>query len=60
MNGVLAVREGAMKRGPTPTDTFFDEVDLAPHLKHGKNTAQDWVLVMQAQNTAKTELPENK
>lgn len=38
VNGVLAVREGALKRGPTPTDTSFDEVDLAPHLKPGKNT----------------------
>ena len=38
VNGVLTVREGALKRGPTPTDTFFDEVDLAPHLKQGKNT----------------------
>ena len=38
VNGELAVREGALKRGPTPTDTFFDEVDLAPHLKQGKNT----------------------
>ena len=38
VNGALVVREGALKRGPTPTDTFFDEVDLAPHLKQGKNT----------------------
>jgi hypothetical protein len=38
VNGVLVVREGALKRGPTPTDTFFDEVDLAPHLKEGANT----------------------
>jgi len=38
VNGALVVREGALKRGPTPTDTFFDEVDLAPHLKEGKNT----------------------
>jgi hypothetical protein len=38
VNGVLVVREGALKRGPTPTDTFFDEVDLAPHLKQGANT----------------------
>jgi len=38
VNGVLVVREGALKRGPTPTDTFFDEVELAPHLKQGANT----------------------
>jgi hypothetical protein len=34
----MVVREGALKRGPTPTDTFFDEVDLAPYLKQGANT----------------------
>ena len=38
VNGELAVREGQLKRGPTPEDTFFDEVDLAPHLKKGENT----------------------
>ena len=38
VNGVMVVREGALKRGPTPTDTFFDEVDLAPYLKEGGNT----------------------
>jgi hypothetical protein len=38
VNGVMVVREGALKRGPTPTDTFFDEIDLAPHLRQGPNT----------------------
>ncbi len=38
VNGVLVVREGELKRGPTPTDTFFDEIDLAPHLKKGTNS----------------------
>ncbi len=38
VNGVMVVREGALKRGPTPTDTYFDEVDLAPYLKQGANT----------------------
>jgi hypothetical protein len=38
VNGALVVREGALKRGPTPRDTFFDEIDLAPHLKEGANT----------------------
>jgi len=37
VNGALVVREGALKRGPTPRDTFFDEIDLAPHLKDGAN-----------------------
>jgi len=38
VNGQLVVREGGLKRGPTPTDTFFDEVELAPYLKSGDNT----------------------
>ncbi|MCX6895148.1 MAG: glycoside hydrolase [Verrucomicrobia bacterium] len=38
LNGELVVREGGLKRGPTPADTYFDEVDLAPHLKSGANT----------------------
>lgn len=38
VNGVLVVREGSLKRGPTPTDTFFDEIDLVPHLQQGANT----------------------
>ena len=38
LNGEMVVREGGLKRGPTPTDTYFDEVELAPHLKPGTNT----------------------
>ncbi|HYD85143.1 MAG TPA: hypothetical protein VEA63_13855, partial [Opitutus sp.] len=38
VNGTLVVREGGLKRGPTPTDTYFDELDLAPHLRAGSNT----------------------
>lgn len=38
VNGTLVVREGGLKRGPTPTDTYFDEVDLSRHLKAGTNT----------------------
>jgi len=38
VNGRLVVREGGLKRGPTPTDTFFDDVELAPYLKAGRNT----------------------
>jgi hypothetical protein len=38
VNGVPVVREGALKRGPTPEDTWCDEVDLAPHLRAGANT----------------------
>ena len=38
INGELAVFEGQLKRGPTPEDTYYDEVDIAPYLKQGKNT----------------------
>lgn len=37
INGELAVFEGQLKRGPTPTDTYYDEVDIAPYLKKGDN-----------------------
>jgi len=38
VNGRIAVREGGLKRGPNPQDTYFDLVDLAPYLKAGDNT----------------------
>jgi hypothetical protein len=38
INGELVVFEGQLKRGPTPNDTYYDQVDLAPHLRRGKNT----------------------
>jgi len=37
INGELAVFEGQLKRGPSPTDTYYDEVDIAPYLKTGDN-----------------------
>lgn len=37
INGKLVVLEGAVKRGPTPQDTYYDRVDIAPYLKSGKN-----------------------
>jgi len=37
INGRLVVREGGLKRGPNPQDTYFDAVDLAPHLMKGDN-----------------------
>jgi len=37
VNGRLVVREGGVKRGPNPQDTYFDVVDLAPYLVAGKN-----------------------
>lgn len=38
INGKLVVYEGGLKRGPTPQDTYFDRVDLAPFLETGNNT----------------------
>ena len=37
VNGKPVVFEGALKRGPNPHDSYFDEVDLAPFLKKGEN-----------------------
>lgn len=37
INGEPVVREGGLKRGPTPADSYCDEVDLAPYLKKGVN-----------------------
>lgn len=37
INGVLVVFEGQLKRGPSPDDTYFDEVDIGPYLKVGNN-----------------------
>ncbi|NHF58610.1 family 78 glycoside hydrolase catalytic domain [Flavobacteriaceae bacterium TP-CH-4] len=38
LNGELVVFEGGLKRGPTPEDTYYDEVDLTGKLKQGQNT----------------------
>jgi alpha-L-rhamnosidase len=37
INGELAVFEGQLKRGPSPEDTYYDEVDIAPYLQEGYN-----------------------
>lgn len=37
INSELTIFEGGVKRGPTPADTYYDEIDLAPFLKKGKN-----------------------
>lgn len=37
INGEMVVFEGALKRGPNPQDTYYDEIDLAPYLKKGTN-----------------------
>ncbi|UUU19860.1 alpha-L-rhamnosidase-related protein [Streptomyces sp. DSM 40750] len=38
VNGTLVVFEGGLKRGPNRTDTYYDEIDLAPFLTSGSNT----------------------
>ncbi len=38
INGKLVVFEGGLKRGANPKDTYYDELDIAPFLKTGKNT----------------------
>ena len=37
INGELVVREGGLKRGPTPTGCYYDEVEIAPYLVKGEN-----------------------
>ena len=37
VNGELVVREGGLKRGPTPTDSYCDVLSEVPNLKFGKN-----------------------
>lgn len=37
INDTLAVFEGGLKRGPSPGDTYYDEVDIAPYLRKGEN-----------------------
>lgn len=38
INGRLVVFEGGLKRGPSPYDTYYDSVEIAPYLKTGRNT----------------------
>lgn len=38
VNDKLVVFEGQLKRGPTPEDTYYDEVDIGNYLRKGKNT----------------------
>jgi alpha-L-rhamnosidase len=37
INGVPAVAEGGLKRGPNPYDTYYDTIDIGPFLKKGRN-----------------------
>lgn len=38
INGRLVVFEGGLKRGPSPYDTYYDRVEIAPYLTSGENT----------------------
>lgn len=38
INGRLVVFEGGLKRGPSPFDTYYDRVEIAPYLTAGENT----------------------
>lgn len=38
INGRLVVFEGGLKRGPSPYDTYYDSVEIAPYLTEGENT----------------------
>ena len=37
INGAAVIEAGGLKRGPTPTDTYADQMDLAPFLRPGLN-----------------------
>jgi len=37
INGTLVVREGGLKRGPSPKGTYYDTVEIVDHLKKGTN-----------------------
>ena len=37
INDSLVVFEGGLKRGPSPADSYYDEVEIAPFLKEGDN-----------------------
>lgn len=38
VNGRTVVFEGGLKRGPSPEDTYYDEIDIARFLKKGDNS----------------------
>ena len=38
VNGRQVVFEGGLKRGPSPTGSYYDVVDLAPYFHSGQNT----------------------
>lgn len=38
INGQQVIFEGGLKRGPSPTDSYYDVIEIAPYLKVGYNT----------------------
>ncbi len=38
VNGTMVVFEGGLKRGPNPSDTYYDKVDISKYLTKGTNT----------------------
>jgi hypothetical protein len=38
INNKLVVFEGGLKRGPNPTDTYYDEIDISSFLQIGNNS----------------------
>ena len=38
INEKMVVFEGGLKRGPTPYDTYYDTIDIAPYLNRGENS----------------------
>ncbi len=37
INGKMAVYEGGLKRGYSPSSSYYDKVEIAPYLKEGEN-----------------------
>lgn len=37
VNSRIVIREGQLKRGPNPQDTYYDEIDIGPYLHKGEN-----------------------
>ncbi len=37
INGETVLLEGGLKRGPSPTGCYYDEIDIAPYLTDGEN-----------------------
>ena len=40
VNGKQVVFEGGLKRGPNPTDSYYDRLDLRPYLRKGANRVE--------------------